>query len=216
MSASETPASYAVHAGGYLFRGGYTAPGEGPLGKRAAELVLELVATSSATTSDQVRKALCWIASEDDRAEVSAELGTVFGEQTALVILCGMLPGGATAGVELVSALEDSDDVGHDVFLATAGLAIDRATTSRLAEAVDLATEMGIVWGIITERVASLGASMGEIVKATAYLDDIAEYAEFVTAYSRLPEAPAAFFVSQIGVTGGCRVQIEVLISKRL
>jgi enamine deaminase RidA (YjgF/YER057c/UK114 family) len=216
VSASEIPASYAVHAGGYLFRGGYTARGEGSVAKRVTELVAELVAAAPATTSDHVQKALCWIASEDDRPEVLAELGTVFGEQTTLIILRGMLPGGAGAGVELVSAREDSDDVGPEVFLATAGLAIDRETTSRLAEAVDLATEMRIVWGIITQRVASLGASMGEIVKATAYLDDIAEYTEFVTAYSRLPEAPAAFFVSQIGVTGGCRVQIEVLMSKRL
>lgn len=97
-----------------------------------------------------------------------------------------------------------------------AGMASDRETNARMAEADTVANETRICLRQIESCLKEAGSTMADVVKTTCYLSDQSFRAESMTAYREFFQEdkwPArCTFV--VGIGSDCRVEIDVVAVK--
>ncbi len=100
-------------------------------------------------------------------------------------------------------------------FIFTAGqIGIDPATGALVAGGIGPETRQALA--NIAHVLEAAGAGMRSVAKVTAYLADLADYAQFNRAYEKFFEGhkPARAAVQVVALPGGARVEIDAVASR--
>lgn len=111
-----------------------------------------------------------------------------------------------------------SSGTATDLFVYTAGLAMDPATMKRRADAASIGDETKICLQNIEIVLAEEGLTLKDVVKTTCYLRDNAYRGEFIEAYRAAfgdgPYPARCTFV--LGIASDLRVQIEAIAARKV
>ena len=114
---------------------------------------------------------------------------------------------------EAYGAYSHAVEAGGFVFLS--GQIARDATTGTLIEG-DITAQTERSLEIVREILGQLGLGLGDIVRATVYLADIAEFGAMNAVYSRMVPAPyPARSTPQVSLPFGARVSVEVTAFRR-